>query len=73
MRRKHRVVRYKLEILNAAKTITVLRLARYLGISGQFWMNLQMRYDLEMQKDNLGESLLDVKVLAHAKQENPEI
>jgi antitoxin HigA-1 len=30
---------------------TALRLARYFRTTPQFWLNLQMRYDLEMAKD----------------------
>jgi addiction module HigA family antidote len=30
---------------------TVLRLARYFSLSERFWLNLQARYDLEMEKD----------------------
>jgi plasmid maintenance system antidote protein VapI len=33
---------------------TALRLARYFGTSPSFWMNLQGRYDLEVEKDRLG-------------------
>jgi hypothetical protein len=33
---------------------TALRLARYFGTSERFWMNLQTRYDLEIEKDELG-------------------
>ena len=51
---------------------TALRLARYFGMSDQFWMNLQTRYDLEVQKDILGEHLFEVKVLAHAMNEDPD-
>ena len=32
---------------------TALRLSRYFGLSDRFWMNLQARYDLEVQKDRL--------------------
>lgn len=32
---------------------TALRLSRYFGLSDRFWMNLQARYDLELQKDRL--------------------
>ena len=32
---------------------TALRLARYFGMSGEFWMTLQQRYDLERAKDRL--------------------
>ncbi len=36
---------------------TALRLSRYFGTSEQFWMNLQSRYDLEIEKDRLGDRL----------------
>ena len=46
---------------------TALRLSRYFGNSERFWMNLQARYDLEVEKDRLGERLSDeVKVLARS-------
>jgi addiction module HigA family antidote len=32
---------------------TALRLARYFGMSAEFWMTLQQRYDLERAKDRL--------------------
>lgn len=32
---------------------TALRLSRYFGMSERFWLNLQTRYDLEMEKDRL--------------------
>ncbi len=63
------------EIVHGKRAITsdtALRLARYFGMSDQFWMNLQMRYDLEVQKDILGEHLFEVKVLAHAMNEDPD-
>jgi antitoxin HigA-1 len=42
-----------------------LRLARYLGTSERFWLNLQARYDLEVEKDRLGRRLTrEVRVLA---------
>jgi len=34
-----------------------LRLSRYFGLTEQFWLNLQTRYDLEMEKDKLGGTL----------------
>ncbi len=36
---------------------TALRFARYFGNSAQFWLNLQTRYDLELQGDRLGNRL----------------
>ena len=42
---------------------TALRLARYFGTSERFWLNLQARYDLEVEKDRLGDRLRrEVKV-----------
>jgi addiction module HigA family antidote len=44
---------------------TALRLSRYFGTSERFWVNLQAHYDLEVQKDELGNRLdREVKVLA---------
>ena len=37
---------------------TALRLARYFGTSDRFWINLQSRFDLEVERDHLG-SVLD--------------
>jgi antitoxin HigA-1 len=48
------------EIVRGARAIsanTALRLARYFGTSERFWLNLQTRYDLEMEKDRLGARL----------------
>ena len=46
---------------------TALRLARYFGTSERFWLNLQARYDLEIEKDRLGDRLRrEVKVLTPA-------
>ena len=36
---------------------TALRLARYFGSSEGLWLNLQTRYDLEIEKDRLGARL----------------
>jgi addiction module HigA family antidote len=36
---------------------TALRLARYFGMSERFWLNLQARYDLDVEKDRLGRRL----------------
>jgi addiction module HigA family antidote len=32
---------------------TALRLSRYFKLSERFWLNLQTRYDLEIEKDRL--------------------
>ncbi len=42
---------------------TALRLSRYFALSEQFWINLQVRFDLETEKDRLSERLAtEVKV-----------
>jgi antitoxin HigA-1 len=43
--------------LRAITADTALRLARFFGTSERFWLNLQARFDLEMQKDRLGARL----------------
>ena len=49
----------------AITAVTALRLSRYFGTSKRFWMNLQTRYDIEMEKDRLGDRLVaEVKILA---------
>jgi plasmid maintenance system antidote protein VapI len=45
---------------------TALRLARFFGTSERFWMNLQSRYDLEIEKDRLGPTLDDIRPLGAA-------
>jgi addiction module HigA family antidote len=48
------------EIVHGKRAITAdtaLRLSRYFGTSERFWINLQTRYDLELQKDKLGDRL----------------
>ena len=55
------------EIVRGSRSIsanTALRLARYFGTSERFWLNLQAYYDLEVEKDRLGDRLRrEVKVL----------
>ncbi len=36
---------------------TALRLSRYFGTSERFWLNLQTGYDLEVERDRLGDRL----------------
>lgn len=46
---------------------TTLRLARFFGTSERFWLNLQVRYDLEVERDRLGSRLKrEVSVLKKA-------
>ena len=58
------------EIVHGTRAIsadTALRLARYFGTSERFWLNLQARYDLEVERDHLGARLAkEVWVLARA-------
>ena len=42
------------EIVHGKRSITAdtaLRLSRYFSLSERFWLNLQARYDLEVEKD----------------------
>lgn len=56
------------EIVKGLRSITAntaLRLAKYFKTSERFWLNLQAHYDLEVERDRLGESLdKEVKTLA---------
>ncbi len=56
------------EIIHGKRAITAdtaLRLARYFRTSDRFWLNLQARYDLEVERDRLGTRLeREVSVLA---------
>jgi antitoxin HigA-1 len=48
------------EIVHGIRGITpdtALRLSRYFGLSERFWLNLQTRYDLEVEKDRLQDRL----------------
>jgi addiction module HigA family antidote len=57
------------EIVHGKRRIsadTALRLARYFGTTERFWINLQSRYDLEIERDRLGETLDEIQPLASA-------
>jgi addiction module HigA family antidote len=57
------------EIVHGTRRITAdtaLRLARYFGTSERFWMNLQGRYDLEVERDRLAGELDRIRPLASA-------
>ena len=57
------------EIVHGQRRIsadTALRLARYFGTSERFWINLQARYDLEVEKDRLGDALEGIRPLSTA-------
>jgi antitoxin HigA-1 len=58
------------EIVRGSRAITAdtaLRLARFFGTSERFWLNLQTRYDLEVEKARLGDRLQrEIRVLARS-------
>jgi addiction module HigA family antidote len=48
------------EIVHGKRSITAdtaLRLSRYFGTSERFWLNLQIRHDLQKEKERLGDRL----------------
>ena len=48
------------EIVHGKREITAdtaIRLSRFFGLTDRFWMNLQTRYDLEVEKYRLGTRL----------------
>lgn len=56
------------EIVQGKRSITpdtALRLSRYFGLSERFWINLQARYSLEMEKIRL-KNRLDSEVHIHS-------
>ena len=56
------------EIVHGVRAITpdtALRLSRYFGLSERFWINMQTRYDLEVEKDRL-QDRLDKEVHVYA-------
>lgn len=56
------------EIVHGDRAVTAdtaLRLGRYFGISERFWLNLQTAYDLDLERDRLGDRL-ETEVLQRA-------
>jgi len=50
------------EIIHGKRRITAdtaLRLAHYFGMSPQFWLGLQMDYDLDVEEDRLADRLAE--------------
>lgn len=48
------------EIIQGTRAITAdtsLRLSRYFGVSERYWLNLQAWFDIETEKDKLGNRL----------------
>lgn len=63
------------EIVRGQRAITAdtaLRLARYFSTSERFWLNLQTRYELEVEKDRLG-NRLDREVTAFSNRTQSEV
>ena len=58
------------EIVHGIRSVspeTALRLSRFFGLSERFWINIQARYDLEMEKDRLKDRLeKEVSVFSQA-------
>ena len=56
------------EIVRGSRAITAetaLRLSRFFGTSERFWLNLQTRFELEVEKERLGDRLeREIRVLA---------
>jgi addiction module HigA family antidote len=63
------------EIVHGKRAIsadTALRLSRFFGTTELFWVNLQMRYDMEIEKDKLAGRLeREVSVYADSGRWNP--
>jgi addiction module HigA family antidote len=57
------------EIVHGQRRIsadTALRLGRFFGTSERFWLNLQARYDLEVERDRIGDALDQIRPLSVA-------
>lgn len=60
------------EIVHGKRRITAdtaLRLAYYFDMSPQFWLGLQMDYDLDVVEDEIGEQLKKEVVVMESKEE----
>lgn len=57
------------EIVHGKRGITAdtaLRLGRYFGVSAQFWLNLQTRYELDLAEDRAAEQIAAITPLRAA-------
>jgi len=57
------------EIVHGKRRIsadTALLLSRYFATTERFWLNLQGRYDLEVERDRLAPTLQEIQPLASA-------
>ncbi len=51
---------YQLLLVHGKRSVTAdtaLRLSRYFGTSERVWLNLQTGYDLDIERDRLGDRL----------------
>jgi len=51
------------EIVQGQRPITqelALRLAHYLGLSKRFWLDLQSRYDVQLERDTKSAKVIDI-------------
>jgi addiction module HigA family antidote len=58
------------EIVQGQRSVTAdtaLRLAKFLGTSEMFWLNLQAQYDLDIQRAKIGAVLTAVRPFAHVR------
>ena len=57
------------DIVNERRSVTpdtALRLARYFGTSAEFWMNLQISYDLDVARSGLPKIEAEIQPIAAA-------
>ncbi len=57
------------EIVHGKRRVTAdtaLRLARYFGTTEHFWLNLQSRHDIEIERERLGDRLDTITPLRSA-------
>jgi antitoxin HigA-1 len=57
------------EIINGKRGVTpstALRLAKFFGVSNDFWLNLQLRWDLYHVQKQEGESIEQIQVFSRA-------
>ncbi len=58
------------EIVHGKRAITAdtaLRLSRHFGTSDKFWLNLQIKYDLEIEKEKLKDRLKNEVIVLRSK------
>ncbi len=48
---------------------TALRLERWMGVSAAFWMNLQKRYELDIARERIDDTLKMIEPLHHTGSE----